>query len=277
MHHVSTEQYWINTPQGCLFAQCWSTDKAQNAAIVLMHDSLGCVALWRDFPERLARTSGRRVIAYDRLGFGRSAACPGELPPSFVEDEATSGFQAVCDHFDLSQFVVFGHSVGGGMAICCAASHPERCQAVITESAQAFVETATLDGIRQAERQFAEPGQAERLHKYHADKSRWVLRAWVDTWLSDAFSDWSLDAQLRRVGCPMLVLHGDRDEYGSTHQPERIAAIAGGPVSVEILPDCGHVPHREYPDAVLTTVHAFLQRLSDKQNGDSARIADIQK
>ena len=204
------------------------------------------------------------------LGFEPST-CPVELPLCFVEDEATSGFQAVCDHFDLSRFVVFGHSVGGGMAVCCAASHPEHCQAFITESAQAFVEAATLDGIRQAERQFAEPGQFERLHKYHADKARWVLRAWVNTWLSDDFSQWSLDAQLRRVGCPMLALHGDRDEYGSTHQPERIAAIAGSQVSVEILPDCGNVPHREYADAVLTTVCEFLQRLNDRRNGDNAR------
>lgn len=268
MRHVSTEQYWIDTLQGRLFAQCWNTEGTQKAAIVLMHDSLGCVELWRDFPERLARACGRRVIAYDRLGFGRSDVCPGELPLSFVEDEARSGFQAVCNYFDLSQFVVFGHSVGGGMAVCCAASHSDRCKAVITESAQAFVEAATRDGIRQAERLFSEPGQFERLHRYHADKARWVLRAWVDTWLSTAFNDWSLDAQLRRVGCPMLALHGDRDEYGSTHQPERIAANAGGPVSVEILPDCGHVPHREYPDAVLTTVCAFLRLLND---GDAPR------
>lgn len=135
MHHFSTEQHWIDTPQGRLFAQCWQTFEAQKDVIVLMHDSLGCVALWRDFPERLARACGRRVIAYDRLGFGRSDASPGELPLSFVEDEATSGFQAVCEYFDLSQFVVFGHSVGGGMAVCCAASHPDRCKAVITESA----------------------------------------------------------------------------------------------------------------------------------------------
>ncbi|MET0611786.1 MAG: alpha/beta hydrolase [Pseudomonas caspiana] len=274
MHHVSTEQHWIDTLQGRLFAQCWQTFEAQKDVIVLMHDSLGCVALWRDFPERLARACGRRVIAYDRLGFGRSDASPGELPLSFVEDEATSGFQAVCEYFDLSQFVVFGHSVGGGMAVCCAASHPDRCKAVITESAQAFVEAATRDGIRQAERLFSELGQFERLHKYHADKARWVLRAWVDTWLSNGFNNWNLDAPLRRVGCPMLVLHGDRDEYGSTHQSERIAANASSPVSVEILPDCGHVPHREYPDTVLTIVCEFLQRLND---GDRTPIDAIQK
>ncbi|MCU7250347.1 alpha/beta fold hydrolase [Pseudomonas koreensis] len=257
MQHVSTRQHWIDTPEGALFAQSWNSDEAYNPPIILLHDSLGCVALWRDFPERLARATGRKVIAYDRLGFGRSAPYPGKLPGSFIADEARSGFRAVCEHFDVNRFVVLGHSVGGGMAVSCAAAFPGRCQGVITESAQAFVEQATCDGIREAERQFALPGQMERLHKYHGDKAYWVLRAWVDTWLSDTFSDWRLDELLQQVRCPVLVLHGDRDEYGSTRQPERIAARVSGPASVQILANCGHVPHREFADAVLEVLCTF--------------------
>lgn len=144
------------------------------------------------------------------------------------------------------------------MAVGSAAVHQEACQGLITESAQAFVDAATLDAIRAAERQFAEPGQLARLQKYHGDKAGWVLRAWIDTWLSDAFRQWSLDGQLSHVRCPLLCLHGDHDEYGSQLHPERIAAQASGPASVHILADCGHVPHREYPDAVLAAVCAFL-------------------
>ncbi|MCR2726207.1 alpha/beta hydrolase, partial [Salmonella enterica] len=86
-------------------------------------------------------------------------------------------------------FIAFGHSVGGGMGICCAAAHPDDCRALITESAQTFAEDRTLDGIRAAQRNFAEPGQLDRLKKYHGDKAAWVLSAWVDTWLSPAFAD----------------------------------------------------------------------------------------
>ncbi|MGE8064494.1 alpha/beta fold hydrolase [Pseudomonas sp. NPDC089569] len=259
MHAVSTRQHWIETPDGQLFAQCWSPDPARGAPIVLLHDSLGCVELWRDFPERLALASGRRVIAYDRLGFGRSAAFAGLLAPGFIEGEAMGGFEAVRQHFDLNQFVVLGHSVGAGMAIGCAAAHPQRCQGVISESAQTFVEPLTLDGIRQAERQFAEPGQLERLQKYHGDKARWVLNAWIGTWLSDAFGPWNLDPQLARVRCPLLAMHGDRDEYGSTHHLERMARGVSSPISLHILPECGHVPHREHPQAVLSTIGEFLK------------------
>lgn len=258
MQKVCTEQHWIDTPQGQLFAQSWNDEGAPGAPIVLLHDSLGCVALWRDFPERLAQASGRRVIAYDRLGFGRSPAYPGALASSFIEDEARDGFQAVCQHFDLNRFVVFGHSVGGGMAVACAAQHPQRCAGLITEAAQAFVEARTRDGIRQAQVQFAEPGQLQRLQKYHGDKAEWVLRAWIGTWLSEAFSDWNLDQQLARVRSPLLALHGDRDEYGSIRHPQRIVAQVAGPASQKVFAECGHVPHREYPDAVLQAVCAFL-------------------
>jgi len=121
-------------------------------------------------------------------------------------------------------------------------------------------DTATLDGIRVAERQFAMPGQLERLQRYHAEKADWVLRAWIDTWLSDAFNYWNLDGQLAKVECPLLALHGDHDEYGSRLHPERICALTSGPSELQILRDCGHVPHREHPETVLAAITRFLAR-----------------
>lgn len=258
MSPVATQQHWIETPHGQLFAQSWSPAQERGVPVVLLHDSLGCVALWRDFPERLAQASGRRVIAYDRLGFGRSTAHPGTLALNFVQDEALGDFQAVCQQLELTRFAVMGHSVGGGMAVGCAAAWPQACEKLITESAQAFVEERTLEGIRNAKSQFAEPGQLARLQRYHGDKAEWVLRAWTNTWLSAEFSQWNLAPQLSQVHCPLLSLHGDNDEFGSTRHPEHITALAAGPTSLHVLPHCGHVPHREQADAVLTLVQAFL-------------------
>lgn len=258
MQKISICQHWIETAHGQLFAQSWSPSEERGAPIVLLHDSLGCVALWRDFPQHLAQASGRRVIAYDRLGFGRSSAYSGQLPLSFVGDEAHGSFRALYQQLGLSQFVLLGHSVGGGMAVVCAAAYAEACRGLITVSAQAFVDSMTLDGIRVAERQFAMPEQLERLQRYHAEKAEWVLRAWVDTWLSDAFSQWNLDKQLAKVGCPLLALHGDHDEYGSRQHAERICALASGPTELRILRDCGHVPYREHPETVLAVITEFL-------------------
>jgi len=259
MTAVSTREHWIDTPHGRLFARRWMpTGGGAAAPIVLFHDSLGCVALWREFPGQLARASGREVIAYDRLGFGQSDAHPGTLARGFVEDEARQGFAALREQLGFERFVAFGHSVGGGMAVGCAAAFGTACEALVLESAQAFVEDRTLEGIRAAERDFARPGGLERLAKYHGDKARWVLRAWVDTWLSDAFGDWNLDAQLARLQCPLLCLHGEQDEFGSARHPERFVARAAGPAAMKLLADCGHVPHRQKAAEVLVQVCAFL-------------------
>ncbi|WP_350013274.1 alpha/beta fold hydrolase [Pseudomonas asiatica] len=259
MSNLHTREHWIDTAQGKLFAQEWAPLQAQGAPIVLLHDSLGCVALWREFPAQLAQTTGHRVIAYDRLGFGRSDAHPGSLRLGFVEDEVQQGFTALREHFGIGDFIVFGHSVGGGMAVACAAAFASQCVGLITESAQAFVEARTLEGIRVADQQFAEPGQLQRLERYHGGKAEWVLRAWVDNWLSEHFADWSLDALLPQVRCPLLSLHGDNDEFGSPAHPERLVALAGGPGGMRLLQGCGHVPHREQAERVLAEVLQFLR------------------
>lgn len=259
MSDLHMREHWVDTPQGKLFAQDWTPLQAQGAPIVLLHDSLGCVALWRDFPAQLAQATGHRVIAYDRLGFGRSDAHPGSLRLGFVEREAQQGFAALRTYFGISDFIVFGHSVGGGMAVACAAAFASQCVGLITESAQAFVEARTLEGIRAADLQFAEPGQLQRLQRYHGNKAEWVLRAWVDNWLSEDFADWNLGPALAQVRCPLLSLHGDDDEFGSPAHPERLVSLAGGAAAMQLLQGCGHVPHREQAEAVLKAVARFLR------------------
>ena len=115
-----------------------------------------------------------------------------------------------------------------------------------------------LDGIRAAKQNFSSFAQIDRLKKYHGEKAAWVLNSWIETWLSEAFYQWSLDSQLPLVRCPALILHGDHDEYGSEEHPKRIAKHVSGPVIVQVLRNCGHVPHREYPKEVLMAIDGFL-------------------
>lgn len=198
------------------------------------------------------------VVAYDRLGFGSSDAHAGPLPLTFIQDEAEHTVPLLCDALALARIVPLGHSVGGAMAIATAARWPERCAGVVTLSAQSFVEDLTLAGIRAARAEFEQPGQFERLAKYHGAKARWVLDAWTETWLSAAFAGWNLDGALIRVACPVLAIHGDRDEYGSSAHPQRIVAGAAGGGQAVILDECGHVPHREQPQRVIEAVAGFL-------------------
>lgn len=245
---------------GHLFAREWA-GAGNGPPIVLLHESLGCVELWRDFPASLAAATGRRVIAYDRLGFGRSDPHPSLLLPDFIVREAEGGLSAVVDAFGLDTFVLCGHSVGGGMALSAAPYFASRCRAVVSISAQSLLEDVTRTGVRAA-RETLKPGseRIERLRKYHGPKTDWVVDAWIDTWLHPDLANWSLAPVLPHIRCPVLAMHGDRDEFGSLRHPEMIREMTGGPVEVAILTNCGHIPMREQPARVLDLIATFLER-----------------
>lgn len=257
---VTAQDHWIRHPQGKLFARSWTPQRAQEPAspIVLLHDSLGCVELWRDFPALLAAATGRRVVAYDRLGFGRSDPRADRPSVDFVAQEAADYFPAVREQLGLDRFVALGHSVGGGMAIHCAAAFGAACESLVTVAAQVFAEDRTLEGIRAAREQFKDPAQVQRLARYHGERTAWVLDAWIGNWLHPDFADWNVLDVLPRVKCPVLALHGELDEYGSTRHPRLIGERCGGPSRVEVLPETGHVPHRERGELVLGLVAGFL-------------------
>ena len=260
--HTTSRDTSVDGPHGRLFVRTWSPETPSNLApIVLLHDSLGSVELWRGFPSALCKATGRQVVAYDRLGFGNSDAHPGSLALDFIAREAEGDFAAVIRQLGIARFIVFGHSVGGGMAVNCAAHHRAACVALITESAQAFVEGRTVEGLEDARGLFKDPGQVDRLKRYHGDKARWVLDAWIESWLAPAFAAWSLRPVLPQVACPTLVIHGIDDEYGSPVHPELIAELSGGLARLELMADTRHVPHREREADVVAMVRAFLETL----------------
>jgi pimeloyl-ACP methyl ester carboxylesterase len=255
---LSTD-HCIDAPGGRLFAREWTSASALTAPpLVLLHDSLGSVQLWRDFPAQLSNAVRRRVVAYDRLGFGKSDARTDRLTPRFVAEEAAIYLPCVLRHLGVERFVAFGHSVGGGMTIHCGAALADSCAAIIAESAQVFAEDRTLQNIAAAKIDFQDSKKLAKLHRYHGDKTQWVLEAWTETWLDPAFASWSLAEELPRVRCPILAIHGDQDEFGSLRHPELIRSLAGGPVTTRILEGVGHVPHREQPEWIIDLVAKFL-------------------
>jgi pimeloyl-ACP methyl ester carboxylesterase len=255
---------FLNAPGGRLFARVWGDWQPPQVRppIVLIHDSLGSVELWRDFPSSLAAATRHPVVAYDRLGFGRSDPHPSVLETiGFIRDEARTGLPALRAGLAIDRMILFGHSVGGAMALVAAVELSAATVGVITESAQVFAEGHTLTAIRAAKSTFAAPRQIERLARYHGAKAGWVVNAWTGTWLAPAFASWTLDDDLPCVRCPILAMHGDRDQYGSLAHPARIQALVPTPGDIVILDGCGHVPHREYPDAVLRAAQTFVRAL----------------
>lgn len=263
---VACRDAWIEHPDGRLFARIWAPasaaiDSRPERPIVLFHDSLGCVDLWRDFPPRLCAATNRWIVAYDRLGFGKSDQRQDKLEKDFIAEEAARYFALVRAQLGFGKFIAFGHSVGGSMATHCAALFAEDCEALITESTQSFVDEQIVQGILIAKENFKDARNMDRLRKYHGDKAKWVLDAWIETWLHPEFSSWSLATVLPKVSCPVLAIHGDRDEYGSLRHPEMIGQLCGNQGRVEIVADTFHVPHRERPELILDLVAGFVAAL----------------
>jgi pimeloyl-ACP methyl ester carboxylesterase len=255
---IKEHEYRITLDAGRLHAKTWTPDTPDAgglAPILLFHDSLGCVELWRSFPRHLASATRRRVIAYDRLGFGRSDPHPGRLERDFIGMEARSVVPRLCREIGITEFIACGHSVGGGMAVETSACFQTRCQALVTIAAQAFLEDKTVEGIRAAQQGFQDPASLAKLAKYHGNKTEWVIDAWIGTWLAPEFADWTLNDALAAVRCPVLAVHGECDEYGSSEHPKRIAAGRG---TAHILPNTGHVPHREQETLLIDVLQRFL-------------------
>jgi pimeloyl-ACP methyl ester carboxylesterase len=256
---TSTTDHFVEAPDGRLFARAWfPAGSTQGSPIVLIHDSLGSVDLWRDFPAQLCARTNRQVVAYDRLGFGRSDVRTDRLAPAFVRQEAEIYIPCLLQHFRMERFVAFGHSVGGAMAICCGAVLPQLTSAIVTESAQMFAEDQTLREIAVAKVAYARSERFEKLKKYHGGKTSWVLHSWTDTWLSPEFATWSVRDELRGVRCPLLAVHGDQDEFGSLLHLELARKFGGALVTTRVLQGLGHVPHKEQPETVLELLAGFL-------------------
>lgn len=232
---------------------------AGRPTLVLLHDSLGCITVWRDFPERLAAALGCRALVYDRRGYGRSSAFgPAPRTPGYLEAEADV-LARVLDACGVPEAVLFGHSDGGSIALVAAAREPARVRAVVTEGAHVFVEERTLAGIRDAREALRTTDLRDRLRRHHGDRTDGVTAAWIDVWLSPGFRDWSIAHHLPHVRCPTLVLQGADDEYGTPEQVHAIARGVAGPVRTRLLPGVGHTPHRAAPDEVLRLTTAFLR------------------
>jgi pimeloyl-ACP methyl ester carboxylesterase len=225
---------------------------------VFLHDSLGCIELWRDFPERLAGAAGFDALIYDRRGYGGSspfASAPRTV--GYLEDEADV-LARVIGRCGVERPILFGHSDGGSIALVAAARYPELVRAVVTEGAHVFVEEITLAGIRDARTALHTTSLRERLARYHGERTDAVTAAWIDTWLSPAFRDWSIEHFLPRVRCPVLVLQGAQDEYGTEAQVAAIAGGIAGPARSHLVPSVGHTPHKEAGDEVIRITAAFL-------------------
>lgn len=232
--------------------------KPELPTLVLLHDSLGCISLWRDFPEKLAERTGLEVMLYDRRGYGNSTPFANTArQPDYLAREADA-LHELLQQLQISKAILFGHSDGGSIALLTAAKYPETIAGIVTEGAHVFVEEITLAGIRSAVQAYQQTNLPQKLLKYHGDKTDAVFRAWADIWLSDRFWDWNIELFLPAILCPSLIIQGEEDEYGTLAQVDAIVEQVRGPAQKLIIPKVGHTPHREATQQVLTATVDFI-------------------
>jgi len=222
--------------------------------LVLLHEGLGSVGLWRAFPQRLRALTGRRVIAFSRFGHGRSAPPPEPRTPAFFHYEALEVLPELLAQLDVPEPVLVGHSDGGSIALIHAAHHPVR--ALVLLAPHVFVEEVTVTEIARTREHYLEGALRERMARHHDDPDA-AFWGWCDVWLDPAFKAWNLEAEAMRVSAPTLLIQGAEDPYGSLAQIDRIEAHVQGPVERLVLSG-GHSPQLEHEAEVLQAIARFL-------------------
>ena len=224
--------------------------------LVLLHEGLGSIGLWRDFPERLAAATGLPVFVYSRAGYGESDPAPMPRPVRYMHDEAAL-LPEVLSAAGIDDPILVGHSDGASISIIHAGSGG-KARALVLEAPHVFTEKMGLESIAKARDAYERGELRVRLSKYHRDVDA-AFWGWNRPWLDPEFRKWNLEEYLPRIAAPILVIQGEDDEYGTRKQVDGIATGARD-VEVLMLPRCGHSPHRDQPEETLRGIAAFLRK-----------------
>jgi len=235
---------------------------ASKTTLVFLHEGLGCTAMWRDFPAKVAVATGCRAFVFSRLGYGRSDSCPLPRPIRFMHDEGLTMLPEVLAAANIDDYILIGHSDGGSIALIHAGGTPARgLRGVITEAAHIFCEALTIRSIQQAKTAFSDGDLRQKLEKYHGKNTDTAFWGWNDVWLHPEFSRWNIASYLPGIQVPVLAIQGEADHYGTQAQIDAIVQQAGGGAEIVMLRGCGHAPHRDRENATLAAMRSFIGRI----------------
>jgi pimeloyl-ACP methyl ester carboxylesterase len=232
--------------------------------LVFLHEGLGSVAQWLDFPLLVSNNTGCPALLYDRYGYGKSEPLKERRSHDYLELEALKALPDVLTALNIEEPVILvGHSDGGSIALLFAAHFPEKVAGIITEAPHVLVEEISLAGIREAVSFYKSGVLKELLAKYHGERTDSMFFGWADTWLSFQDINWNIERLLANIYAPVLAIQGEDDQYGSVAQIDSIVGKVSGPAEKFMIPDCGHIPHFEARAAVLQKMTDFIQKKLD--------------
>lgn len=237
--------------------------------LVLLHEGLGSVAMWGDFPDRLSAQTGAGVFVYSRAGYGRSSRATLPRPVSYMHAEALSVLPRLLDAIEFRRGLLVGHSDGASIASIYSGNvEDHRVRGLVLIAPHFFTEDSGIAAIADAGQAYATTDLRERLARYHADVDN-AFRGWNDVWLDPAFRNWDITEELAYIRVPILIVQGEADQYGTVRQIEVARQECYCPVEVALLPGAKHSPQREAPEATLSAIAGFVNRLlRDHREGD---------
>jgi len=227
--------------------------------LVFLHEGLGSVAMWRDFPAKAAQATGCSAVVYSRYGYGQSAVLRAAHGVDYMQREALESLPELLAKLEVREPVLVGHSDGGSIALIHAAAYRE-VAGVVAMAPHVFVEDLSVASIAEAKTAFQTTDLPQKLGRYHADAAK-TFWGWNDIWLHPDFRAWNIEDRLPKISCPVLAIQGFDDEYGTMAQLDAIASQAGGPVELLRLANCRHSPHRDQPAVVIEAMSRFIDRL----------------
>lgn len=229
--------------------------------LVFLHEGLGSIRQWRDFPAQVAAATGCRALLYNRYGYGNSdVLAEPRVTVRFMHDEALVALPELLAKLKIDSPVLVGHSDGASIALLYAgAGHPVRGLALMAP--HVFVEEMGIRSIERARQQFETTDLPQRLGRYHCDARR-TFYLWNDAWLDPQFRHWNIEECLRSISVPVLAIQGVDDEYGTMAQLNSIRERVKGSCELLELEGCGHSPHRDQPRAVLAALARFIHALA---------------
>ena len=227
--------------------------------IVMLHEGLGALSLWRDLPRKLSNLINCSVFVYSRHGYGQSDFINSKFNAKYMHKEALNILPKILNHFDISNPILYGHSDGASIALIHASSADTGIMGLILEAPHVFVEEISLNGLKDAKKAFEQGGLKAGLAKHHREPEM-IFRFWNNIWLSPEFLAWNIVSCLSNIQCPALLIQGETDAYGTLSQLDTIEKNISGICEKTILPNIGHSPHRENPKLVLRSIQQFISK-----------------